>query len=256
MLTYQGVPQDKIADSVLQARAFVETLGCDPIITGHMAQLTDDVIAAIRDAATHKDLVAAVAEVKSVFLFSGDLFAGHAIVNTGGQGTKVTYDLSAWGAFSGARHLVLTPLDVAIEQHLKTLPSPTMEQVNATFQNKPDQYISRYALVCDTSSKREALMNKVNAIAAVLQPFWDKGDEGSMRMMIGMLNHNDPDDHRGIVFETSLEAARAVAKAFPQDVIRHVEGWIVTPDAGDAPAAKTQPSTATPRPPRGLKPKP
>lgn len=251
MLTYKGIPQDEIAISIDNARAFAASLDLDPVITQHLAQITDSAVDDIRNASTREDLVAAVENVRITYLFAADLFMAHGMVDTNGEGASVARDLYSWGAFSGARHLALTQTDVAIENHLRALTPPTNAQADAFFNALPASYIGRYAIICDTNDRAD-IDAKVETLRDVLEPFWAKGDSGSMRIMIGGLNHLDPRRFSGLVFETSREAARAVAAAFPNDVIRDVNGDEVKAD--EAPATRTQRPQITPRLPRAFRP--
>ena len=124
--------------------------------------------------------------------------------------------LHAWGAFSGARSSGLTKVDIAIEKHLKKYPEPTEEQRDAFNASLPPSWVRRFGIVCDLSGHeaREKAGELQDRISKVLKPFRRIG-EGGMTGQGVVVRTDDPQKRIwGVMFETSMNGARAVAKAF------------------------------------------
>jgi len=242
MPSYRGVDQVEIVLSIQESVSFLRKHSTGPELTGHLAEITQRNLADIATAQTDLDLVNAVREsgVEGRLCWIADLIRFHESRNTDGKGKDLAARLAAWDAFSGARAMVLTPLDVEIEAYIKKNRTP-LSVLRETFsrgrqQERPGA-LQRYGLIIDDLTEKRvnwtdsAVQDIRKEAEKVLQPFFEL-NEVTMTGIGSPVFTPAEKKPMGVIFESTRRAAEAVAAAFPAYRVLDSKGNPVPPKSG------------------------
>jgi hypothetical protein len=213
MVSYHGISQQQIINSIIEACEFVHSHSPGPICDGVIDKILADV-PAMQSAKNDDDFSSAL--LKSDHLCRMRyLFEAYAIDDTGGIGREVLDDLNAWGAFNRFHTAENRPVDFEIAKFVNGV-------------KKAHNQLRKFAIFAD----REQL----ETIEGILKPFAEKGEFNGSVFRGG---------YGSICFGAKNSAAQAVANAFPDNNVIDVDGSIVTPRA-NRPSPKA--TTAQQRP--------
>ena len=232
---YHLLTEDALARALQEGHLTYEEevdVDCPTLIREDIACLTDDRIQNIRGARTNLDLAEAVSEVKGTLIFMRDLFTGHGMRNTNGKGAKVAADLWKWDGLAGARFMVLTPLDRAIEAHLEQLPAPTAEQIQAYEDLIPPSFVGRYGIEVELKGEgsRDAARALQIEVSNILEEYRDRDEAGITALgFIGDIPPEGEKGRKGVIFDASRQAALDVARNLPEYEVIAPDGKVLRP---------------------------
>ena len=222
MITYKGVSADEIADSIIKAKQLVYSLTSDPEIISHIERLTDEDIKDVRTAETQAELAHTIrSKLIGVFIFANEFFKTHGALDTNNTARGVAYDLMRWEAMAGARSLVMTQTDIAIEKHLQAFPQPTEEQLIEFYKNAPPAFMQRFGIEHDLKDG-DGFSDDIGKffeenILPHVKDFQQKDEFGMYGYgIIGDIYAAEKDKRKvGFMFECSVECAQHLAKTLP-----------------------------------------
>ncbi len=218
MITYRGVPQDKIADSIEAARGFVLSLECGSIIEDHIFEITTDQINTIRTVKEKDQLIHFMHHmIKPNFLWVVDLFRQHGMYNTKGVGRRIALNLESWEAFEGPDEVRYSEVYEAVLDHLMDYEDPTDEQIENYYLSLPADYLNNFGVVVDLTDtkKRNQLFNDIKKILK----HYEKRYEFN-HISTGTIGNPKAEPRlKGITFRTTLEGALDVAMALSDETV-------------------------------------
>ena len=246
MPAFLGVDQQTVLQTINKGLSLLENHPIGPAT----AKLVDEVrngsdgnvsqIERIKKATTDEELRAAVKEGSAGYIFNRlyDVFEYHAACNTDGHGLETFEAITRLGLNSGAMTMEFNQYDQESQDWLNTSRRKVMQLFNkisgkssrienAIQNNNP---FKRYGLYIeeltygDLNWQSTEIKDIRSKVTKALEPFY-KSDEVRMTG-IGIISR-DP-ELQGIMFETTIEGAKAVAKAFPNTKVVDFENNVVT----------------------------
>ncbi len=247
MPSYRGISQVEIVSSINDARVLLAAHSSGIALEDHLAKVGDYALAAIASARTDAELASAIKDsyVEANFLWIAKLLRFHAEADTDGKGLSVYKNLAKWGALSGSRALILSAVDVEIDQYIAKQPEDVTAKAkfNAAAVDTQVASVSPFkSYVIEIDGLKEGHMPPDHPyIEQMCEEITDTyaGNDEFKRLMIGSITA-DADAPAGIVFIATSPVAIAIADKYSGFTVKSAGGAVIPPasnqpKAGNAP---------------------
>jgi hypothetical protein len=253
MTSYRGMAQANLIRSINDALALLETHSTGAVCQKYIDDLRipnasgQSKLSALAAAQDDISLTTAVKTSGTSWLFmrAREVLKFHALNNTDGKGYDVLKRLTAWGAMNGAMTLESNAFDAEFkawlkERSIKSAFNKTISVLSGKDIQNFESPMHRYGLVIDdlTSGKlgyRDPAVTLIrNKVEEALDPFYDL-DEVDMTGLGGIAYPQTANNYQGIIFNSTLRAAQAVADAFPDEKIVDEKENVISPSVPKPP---------------------
>ncbi len=236
MPSYRGISQIEIVSSITDARTLLAAHSTGSALEDHLHKVSDDALSAIANAQTDEELSAAIKDsyIEANFVWIAKLLRFHAEADTDNKGLSVYKNLAKWGALSGARAMILSHVDVEIDQYIASQPDEVKTKVafNAAAVATQVGSVSPFkAYVIEIDGLKEGSMPSDHPyIEQMCEEITDNysGNDEFKRLMIGTITA-DEDAPAGIIFIATAPIAIAIADKYSGFTIKTASGTIIPP---------------------------
>lgn len=247
MPSYRGISQVEIVSSIADARTLLAAHSTGPALEDHLHKVSDYALSIIAHASTDAELASAIKDsyIEANFVWIAKLLRFHAEANTDGKGLDVYKNVAKWGGLDGARAMILSAVDVEIDQYIEKQPEDVTAKAkfNAAAVATQIGSVSPFkTYVIEIDGLKEGDMKPDHPfIEQMCEEITDNfaGNDEFKRLMIGIASTAE-DAPAGIVFVATAPVAIAIADKYSGFTVKTAGGAVIPP-ASNQPKASSAP---------------